>query len=91
MSDSPGLVDFVIRLVNSVLNFPYWQMIFFLGNSHYRGTVINPAHENFFHVSLNDSWAGTLYMLVAACTYGKQCKTDFLCTLFTPRVNDIIS
>ena len=32
MSDSPGLVDFAIRLlrlVNSVLNFPNWQMKFF--------------------------------------------------------------
>ena len=29
VSDSPGLVDFVIRLVNSFLNFPYGQMDFF--------------------------------------------------------------
>ena len=29
VSDCPGLVDFVIRLVNSVLNFPYGQMDFF--------------------------------------------------------------
>ena len=45
------LLDFVIRLVNFVLNLPFWQMDFFLGNSHYRKTVINPAHENFFRVN----------------------------------------
>ena len=29
VSDSPGLVDFVIRLVNSVVNLPDGQVIFF--------------------------------------------------------------
>ena len=28
-SDSPGLVDFAIRLVNSVINLPDGQVIFF--------------------------------------------------------------
>ena len=44
MSDSTGLVDFAIGLVNSVLNLPDGK----LGNSHYRRTVINPAHPKFF-------------------------------------------
>ena len=29
MSDSPGLVNFAIGLVNSVINLPDWQMMFF--------------------------------------------------------------
>ena len=39
MSDSPGLVDFVIGLVNSVFNLPDGQVMFFLRNSHNRRTV----------------------------------------------------
>ena len=31
VSDSPGLVDFVIGLVNSVFNLPDGQVMFFLG------------------------------------------------------------
>ena len=45
MSDSSGLVDSVIRLVNSVLNLPDGQMNFFFRNSLYKGTVINTAHH----------------------------------------------
>ena len=29
VSDSPGLVDFAIGLVNSVINLPDWQVMFF--------------------------------------------------------------
>ena len=29
VSDSPGLVDFAIGLVNSVFNLPDWQVVFF--------------------------------------------------------------
>ena len=29
VSDSPGLVDFVVRLVNSVINLPDGQLMFF--------------------------------------------------------------
>ena len=38
VSDSPGLVDFVIGLVNSVLNLPD-EKVKFLRNSKYRTTV----------------------------------------------------
>ena len=48
MSDSPGLVDFALGLLKSVLNVSDGQRNFFLGNSDYRRTVINPAHQNFF-------------------------------------------
>ena len=51
MSDSLGLVDFAIGLVNSVLNLPDGQVIF-LGKFKYRRTVINPAHEIFFRLKL---------------------------------------
>ena len=39
MSDSPGLVDFAIRLVNSVFNLPDGQVLFFFRNSNNRRTV----------------------------------------------------
>ena len=37
--DSPGLVDFVIGLVNSVINLPDGQVKFFEDNPNYRRTV----------------------------------------------------
>ena len=48
MSDSPGLVDFAIGLVIFVLNLPHGQVLFFGGNSNYRGIVINPANQKGF-------------------------------------------
>ena len=42
MSDSPGIVDFAIGLVNSVLG-----KLSFWGNSNYR-TVINLFHKKIF-------------------------------------------
>ena len=41
---SPGLVDFAIGLVNSVLNLPERQ-VSFAGNSNYRRTVINATYQ----------------------------------------------
>ena len=42
-------MDIAVELVNSVINLPDGQVIFFGGlNSHYRRTVINPAHQIFF-------------------------------------------
>ena len=46
MSDSPGLLDFAIGLVNPVFNLPKGQGFFLGGNSKYRRTVINTAHQN---------------------------------------------
>ena len=48
MSDSPGLVDFAIGIVIFVLNLPNRQVLFFLGNSHYRKTTINPDNQKGF-------------------------------------------
>ena len=67
MSDSPGLVDFAIGLVNFVLNSPDRQIKFT-----YRKTLISPVHQN-------DSWAGTCQLQLARMT---SCKTGLLCTLY---------
>ena len=47
VSDSPGLVDFVIGLLIFVLNLPNGQVLFFFGNSNHR-IVINPANSKGF-------------------------------------------
>ena len=44
MSDSLGLVDFAIGLVNSVLNLPDWQVEFFEKFKLHKNGVINPAY-----------------------------------------------
>ena len=44
MSDSPGLVDFNIGQVNSVLNLPTRQ-VKFLRNSNHKRPVINSSHH----------------------------------------------
>ena len=48
VSDSLGLVDFSIGLVNSVLNLPERQMKFFQEFTNYRRTVMNTAYSNSF-------------------------------------------
>ena len=92
MSNSLGLVDFGIRLVNSVLNFfncPTGKGSF-LGNSNYRRTVINPAHQIFFWLvkktlGLVDArfslpkWQAVKLTFFAPC---KQCS--MLLTFFIP-------
>ena len=50
MSDSLGLVDFVIGLVIFVLNLPDGQ-VFVFGNSNYRRIVINPTDQKGFEAS----------------------------------------
>ena len=47
VSDSPGLVDFAVGLVNSVINLPDGQVNFLGRYSYYRRNVINPAHQIF--------------------------------------------
>ena len=58
MFDSPGLLDFAIGPVNSVLYLPEGQ-VKFSGNSNYRRTVINAAHQKFLGAYVKDSWAST--------------------------------
>ena len=52
VSNSLGLADFAIGLVNSVLNLPDARASDFLGaDSNYRRTVINPGNQFFLRAS----------------------------------------
>ena len=57
MSDSPGLVDFAIGLVNSVLNFPNKQVKFFEEFNLQKNCEINSDHQSVFWAGCNDVWA----------------------------------
>ena len=49
VSDSPGLLDFAIGLVNSVLNLPNGQVKFFVKfPKKKKNCEINSAHQNIF-------------------------------------------
>ena len=62
----------MIGLVNCIFNLPGWQVKFFIGNSDYRRTVINPIHKERIGASQNGFQA-------IACK--ASCKADFFCTL----------
>ena len=51
MSDSPGLVDFAIGLVNSALNLPDRQVTFFEEFNLQKNGEINSAHQKGFGAS----------------------------------------
>ena len=51
VSDSPGLVDFAIGLVNFVLNLPNGQVKFFEEFKLQKNCEINSAHQNVFWAS----------------------------------------
>ena len=51
MSDSPWLVDFVVGLVNFVLNLPDRQVKFFEEFKLQKNSEINSAHQNVFEAS----------------------------------------
>ena len=48
MSNSPGLVDFAIGLVNSVLNLPDGQVKYFEEFNLQKNCEINSAHQKFW-------------------------------------------
>ena len=48
MSDSPGLVDFAIGLVNSVFNLPDGQVMFFEEFEQQKNCEINSARQKAF-------------------------------------------
>ena len=50
VSNSAGLVDFAIRLVNSVLNLPDGQVKFFVEFELQKNCEINSAHQMFFRL-----------------------------------------
>ena len=70
VSDSLGLVDFAIGLVNSVLNLPDGQVAFFEEFNLQKNCEINSAHQKILGATWNDVWARMA-----------SCKNDFLCTL----------
>ena len=51
VSDSPGLVDFAIGLVNSVFNLPDEQVMFFEEFDEQKNCEINSASQKVFGVS----------------------------------------
>ena len=51
MSDSPGLVDFAIGLVNSVFNSPEGQVMFFEEFESQNNSEINSARQKAFWAS----------------------------------------
>ena len=62
MSHSLELVDFAIKLVNSVLNSPDGQVNFLWGGGgevHITEELVINAHEKYFCASGNDFWANT--------------------------------
>ena len=72
VSNSPGWVDFAIGLMNSALNLLNGQMAWkwsLLGNSSYKGTIIN-VYQNFLWIHVIDMTSGK-YMLATASPNGK--------------------
>ena len=57
VSDSPWLVDFAIKLVNSVFNLPNGQVMVF-EEFQKQDCEINSACQKAFGVCWNDVWAG---------------------------------
>ena len=57
VSNSPGLVDFAVRLVNSVLNLPVGQMKYFEEFNLQKNCEINSAHQKISGASWSDVWA----------------------------------
>ena len=69
MSDSPGLLDFAIGLVNSVLNLPDGQVKYFEKFNVQKNCEINSAIKKF------GGLVETMFGVVNAS------ENDFLCTL----------
>ena len=57
VSNSPGLVDFAIGLVSSVINLPDGQVKFFEEFKLQKYCQINLLIKNIFGASWNDVWA----------------------------------
>ena len=57
VSNSLGLVDIAIELVNSVFNLPDGRVMFFEEFEWQKNCEINSASQNVFGASGNDVWA----------------------------------
>ena len=71
VSDSPGLVDFAIRLVSSVINLPDGQVKFFGEFKLQKYCQINLLIKTFL---------GLVEMMFGLVNVSFSCKNDFLCT-----------
>ena len=78
VSNSLGLVDFAIGLVNSILNLPDGLVKCFEEFKLQKNYEINSAHQSVFGASWNDVWASICYLQLAQMA---SFKNDFLCTL----------
>ena len=82
LSNSLGLVDFAIGLVNSVLNLPDGQVKYFAEFNSQKNYEINSAPKKMLGARWNDVWASKCYLQPAGMA---SCKNDFLCTLLNDR------
>ena len=78
MSDSPGLVDFAIRLVNSVLNLPDGQVRFVEEFNLQKNCEINLLIKTFW--GLVEMIFGLVNVSFSLPEW-QAVKNDFLCTL----------
>ena len=72
VSDSPGLMDFAIGLVNLVVNLPDGQVIFFEEFEKQKNCEINSAVQKAF---------GLVEMTSGLVNVSFSCRNDFLCNL----------
>ena len=72
VSSSPGLVDFAIRVVSSVINLPDGQVKFFEEFKLQKYCQINLLIKTFL---------GLVEMMFGLVNVSFSCKNDFLCTL----------
>ena len=84
VSDCPGLVDFAIGLVNSVLNLPNGQVMFFEEFKLKKSCEINSARQRAFGASWNDVWASNAFFSLPEWQAVKM-------TFFAPWRNDTLS
>ena len=79
MSDSPGLVDFAIELVNSVINLPDGQVNFFEEFKLQKNCEINLLIKTF--LGLVEMMFGLVNVSGDQLARMASCENDFLCTL----------
>ena len=82
--DCPGLVDFAIGLVNSVLNLPNGQVMCFEEFKLKKSCEINSARQRAFGASWNDIWASNAFFSLPEWQAVKM-------TFFAPWRNDTLS
>ena len=80
MSDSPGLVDFAIGLMSSVLKLYDGKVTFFRELKSQKNCNITCSLKIVFHVSRNDFWASTCKLSLPECQ-------DVKLTFFVPCLN----